>query len=130
MNRIAGMRGLRVLIIEDNVDLALTTRALLALHGHTVWIAANGHQGLFLARQVQPHAVLCDIGLPGITGYEVAQAFRRDENLRAIHLIAVTAYGNEEDIYRGQQAGFEHHLVKPVEPDHLVRVLEQVTAAG
>lgn len=128
MNRMAGLRGLRVLIIEDNADLAVTTRTLLTLHGHTVWIAANGHQGVWLGRQVNPHVVLCDIGLPGITGYEVADAFRRDESLRGTHLIAVTARDGQEDIWRSQQAGFEHHLVKPVDPDELVRVLESVTA--
>jgi CheY-like chemotaxis protein len=120
----AKTEGLRIVLIEDNLDLANSTRMLLALHGHIVWIASNGHQGVRLAKQVTPHLVICDIGLPGMTGYEVVRTLRADPTLVSTRIVAMTALSSDDDVARSKQAGFEMHLVKPVSPSDLFRVVE------
>ena len=79
-----------------------------------------------IAHKFQPDLVLLDIGLPTMNGYEVAQAFRKDERLRNTVLIAISGYGQEQDRVRAQKAGFDHHLVKPVEFDSLLSLLEKL----
>jgi CheY-like chemotaxis protein len=73
---------------------------------------------------MRPEVVLCDIGLPGMDGYEVARAFRGDPELRSAYLIALTGYGQEEDQRQAREAGFDVHMTKPVDPDALRRILE------
>jgi PAS domain S-box-containing protein len=117
-------RPLRILIIEDNMDAAESLRMLLAFSGHAVEVAWDGPAGIHKARQTHPDVVLCDIGLPGgMNGYEVAQAIRRDEALRGIHLVAMTGYGQDEDKRRAREAGFDEHVTKPVDPAALERLL-------
>jgi CheY-like chemotaxis protein len=114
---------LRVLVIEDNQDAAETLRDLLELAGSTVETAYSGTAGIEVARRFRPEVVLCDIGLPGLDGYQVAAALRRDPATAGARLIAVTGYGAEEDRQRSRAAGFECHLVKPLDPHEVQRLL-------
>ncbi|HEX3043253.1 MAG TPA: PAS domain S-box protein [Bacillota bacterium] len=113
----------RVLIIDDNIDLAESLHELLELCEHEVAVAYNGFEGLIKAREFQPEVVLCDIGLPGMDGYEVAKAFREDEFLKNIFLVALTGYVQPKDLQKALEAGFDQHLAKPVDLDELERVL-------
>jgi CheY-like chemotaxis protein len=113
----------RIVVIDDNQDAAESLAMLLRLKGHDVQIAYDGPSGLALALDGAPDCVLVDIGLPGMDGYEVAKRLRsRDGNGRTL-LIALTGYGQQEDRARSQQAGFDHHLVKPVAQNVLEDVL-------
>jgi PAS domain S-box-containing protein len=114
---------LRVLVVEDNRDAADSLRVLLELLGHEFKIAYTGPEGVRAAREWRPDIVLCDIGLPGLDGYGVAGELRRDPVTARSHLIAVTGYGQEEDRRRARQAGFHHHLTKPVDPADLQTLL-------
>jgi CheY-like chemotaxis protein len=103
----------RVLIIEDNRDAADTLQEVLELEGHEVAIAHSGPEGLAKARQFHPDLVFCDIGLPGMEGYEVARLFRADEELKHAHLVALSGYALPEDLRRAAEAGFDRHIAKP-----------------
>jgi CheY-like chemotaxis protein len=115
--------GKRILVIEDHRDSADSLRLLLECYGYEVTVAYCGHDGVRAAEQCPPDVVLCDIGLPGLDGYAVARTLRRNPATATARLIAVTAYGEDEDRRRSYEAGFEQHLVKPVDPDALQRVL-------
>jgi PAS domain S-box-containing protein len=115
--------SLRILVVEDNRDAANSLRILLQLLGHQVTVAYTGPEGVQQARTFRPDVVLCDIGLPGLDGYAVANELRRDPVTARAHLIAVTGYGQEEDRQRSRQAGFDHHLTKPVDPKDLQPLL-------
>jgi CheY-like chemotaxis protein len=115
--------GQRILVIEDNRDSADSLRLLLEFSGYEVSVAYSGHDGVQAAEQYQPDVVLCDIGLPGLDGYGVARKLRDNPATATARLIAVTAYGQDEDRRRSHEAGFEQHLVKPLDPDALQRVL-------
>jgi CheY-like chemotaxis protein len=114
---------LRVLIVEDNRDAADSLRVLLELSGHEVAVAYDGQAGVKAAREWRPDVVLCDIGLPGLDGYGVAGELRRDPATAQVPLIAITGYGGEQDRKRSREAGFDHHLTKPVDPDDLQPLL-------
>jgi CheY-like chemotaxis protein len=116
----SGPRGVRVLVVEDNQDSAESLRQLLYLSGYEVAVAYTGHDGLRLAKRLRPDVVLCDIGLPDSNGFVVAAALREDPDTCAARLIAVTAYGQDEDRRRAREAGFDMHLVKPVDPQVLL----------
>jgi len=116
-------KSLRILVVEDNRDSADSLRLFLEFSGHEVAVAYSGHDGVRAAEQYQPDVVLCDIGLPGLDGYGVARKLRDNPTTAKARLIAVTAYGQDEDRRRSHEAGFEQHLVKPVGPDALQRVL-------
>jgi CheY-like chemotaxis protein/two-component sensor histidine kinase len=116
-------RPARVLIVEDSRDTAETLRDVLELSGNTVGVAYSGPEAVELARQFQPGVVLCDLGLPGMDGYEVAKALRRDPETQAARLIAVSGYGQEEDVQRSREAGFDLHLTKPIDLERLERIL-------
>jgi CheY-like chemotaxis protein len=120
--RPAGKR-LRILVIDDNPDSAMSEQVLLGLMGHEVAVAYSGKAGVELARQFCPEVVLCDIGLPDLEGYEVARQLRQEPSTAGARLIAVTGYGSDEDRQRCEEAGFVVVLTKPVEPDELGRVL-------
>jgi two-component system CheB/CheR fusion protein len=119
-------RTRRVLVIEDNTDVADTLKTALEIMGHTVCIADDGPTGIAEARTFRPEIVLCDIGLPGMSGYEVAQAFRADETLRGTALVALSGYARPEDRERSAASGFACHIAKPVGLDVLERMLETV----
>jgi signal transduction histidine kinase/ActR/RegA family two-component response regulator len=114
----------RILVVEDNPDHAATMRDFLELSGHQVELASSGTDGVAAAREFHPEVVLCDLGLPGMTGYEVAAELRRDPSTASAQLIAVTGYGGEDDRRRSREAGFDLHLTKPVDPGQLKRVLQ------
>jgi two-component system, sensor histidine kinase len=116
--------GQRILVVEDNRDSADSLRLLLACYGHEVAVAYSGHDGVRAAEQYRPDVVLCDIGLPGLDGYAVARQLRGNPATAKARLIAVTAYGRDEDRRRSHEAGFERHLVKPVGPNDLRRALD------
>lgn len=113
----------RVVIVEDNQDAADSLRLFLGLHGYEVRVAYTGPDGVRLAQDWPPDVVLCDIGLPGLDGYGVATALRQHPATAQVRLIAVTAYGSDADRRHSQEAGFERHLVKPVDPGELLELL-------
>jgi CheY-like chemotaxis protein len=113
----------RVLIVEDNDDARDMLRTLLELQGHEVFEAADGAEGLRLAIQLHPDIALIDLGLPIIDGYEVARQIRRHAH-QPRRLIAVTGYGQPEDRRRSLEAGFDEHVVKPVDPASMAHVLD------
>jgi PAS domain S-box-containing protein len=112
----------RIVLVDDNADVAESLSMLLELLGHRVRVAVDGPSALELARTAVPDVMLIDIGLPGMDGYEVARRVRRDPALGGVALIALTGYGRDEDRERARDAGFDHHLVKPVDP-HLLEGL-------
>lgn len=116
----------RVLVIEDNIDAAESLRDVLELDQHTVEVAFSGADGLDKARAFKPELVLCDIGLPGMDGYEVARRMRADAQLRGATLVALTGYAAPEDIIRCTQAGFDSHLAKPPDIAALQRLLSGI----
>ena len=118
-------KNLRVLVVEDNRDSAESLRRLLELCGYSVTVAYSSHEGLEAAQQTRPDIVLCDIGLPDSDGYALAAALRSDPVTSRARLIAVTAYGGEQDMQRSREAGFQVHLVKPVKPESLLQQLDQ-----
>jgi PAS domain S-box-containing protein len=111
----------RVLIVEDNDDAREMLRNLLRLLGHEVHEARDGVTGVREARRIRPDVALIDIGLPGIDGYEVARRVRAD--VPGVRLVAVTGYGQPDDLERARAAGFDVHLVKPVDPQQLQQAL-------
>lgn len=110
--------GLRIMVVDDNVDAVETLAALLELQGHRVCTAGDAAGALASAPEFQAHAYILDIGLPGIDGYELARRLRAQDG--GATFIALTGYGQAQDRERSRQAGFDHHLVKPLDP----RVLE------
>ena len=115
----------RVLIIEDNVDAADSLRDVLAFGEHEVEVAYNGPQGIAKAKEFRPDVVFCDIGLPMMDGFEVARAFRADEALKGVFLVALTGYALPEDVARAQAAGFDRHLAKPPSLERLEKILAE-----
>jgi two-component system CheB/CheR fusion protein len=118
----------RVLIVDDNADSAETLAMLLSHAGHRVETAADGPSALASALEIRPDVIVLDIGLPGMTGYEVAQRLRAEPSMASTFLIALTGYGRPEDAQLAQAAGFDVHLVKPVSPRVLLDLLAQRAA--
>ena len=113
----------RVLLIEDNADARAALGALLELEGYVVESAADGAAGVEIVRTKRPTVALIDIGLPGIDGYEVARRIR-DLGPPQPHLVALTGYSRPEDRERASQAGFDAHLVKPIDPTALAALVK------
>jgi len=113
----------RVLVVDDNQDSAETIAMLVELWGHQARIAHNGPAALAEAPLWRPQVVLLDIGLPGIDGYEVARRLRQEPVMAGALLVAMTGYGQERDRRMSSEAGFDHHLVKPVDPAVLQSLL-------
>ncbi len=111
--------ALRILVVDDNRDLANILFILLTDKGHTVWLAYDGHEALAVAQTERPQVILLDIGLPGMDGYAVARALRQHPELKTTHLIAQSGYGRKEDRELAKAAGFNDYLVKPVKFDEL-----------
>ncbi len=120
----------RVLIVDDNVDAAETLSILLGLEGYEVHCVYDGFQALKFVNEFRPDVVLLDIGLPGMDGYEVARRLREEFILQPLLLIAVTGWGGEDDLRKSQQAGIDHHLVKPVDPEALSQLLRNASTAS
>ncbi len=117
-----------VLIVEDNADAREALGALLALGGHRVELAPDGVAGLDAALASRPDVALVDLGLPGLDGYELARRVRA-AGARGMRLIALTGYGQPDDVRRARDAGFDVHLTKPVDPDELAAVIARLLAA-
>ena len=117
--------GLRVLVVDDNRDSADSLVIALTLNGHVTATAYDGEEALSKAEDFQPDAVLLDIGLPGISGYEAARRMRAQPWGREIVLLALSGWGQEEDQQRSHEAGFDQHLVKPVDPNVLTDLLQR-----
>lgn len=121
----AAIEGKRLLIVDDNVDAAEALAMLLRFFGHTVKTAHSGLEGVDAAKSFLPDAAILDLGLPGLDGYEVAIALRNDSKLKGTVLVALTGWGNQEDRRRSQAAGFDAHLVKPVDAATVLKTLEE-----
>ncbi len=115
----------RVLVVDDSVDAAKTIAMLLRLWGHDVKTAHDGAEALAIAHDFLPEVVLLDIGLPGMNGYELARRMRSEPPLAKVRLVAVSGYGQQEDLRRSKEAGFDQHFTKPVEPAALERLLRE-----
>jgi CheY-like chemotaxis protein len=114
--------GSRILVVDDSVDSAETLAELLKIWGHDVRIAHDGPGAIAAARDYRPEVILLDIGLPGMDGFAVAAQLRK-EGTAGRMLVALTGYSEQKDRDRAQQAGFDHHLVKPINPDTLQKLL-------
>jgi len=115
--------GRRILVVDDNPDAVLTLAMLLKRKGHHVYTRNNGQQGLAAAESLQPEVILLDIGMPGLNGYDTCRLIRQQPWGQSMVLIALTGFGQEEDKRLSQAAGFNAHLVKPVDLDALIELL-------
>lgn len=122
----AGAAGLRVLVVDDNVDAADGLATILKLSGHELRLAYDGRGTLEVAQAFRPHVVLLDLGLPGMDGYEVARLLRENPETKGTCIAAVTGWGQPEDRQRSAQIGIDRHLVKPVSPALLAQLLAEV----
>lgn len=118
----------KVLVVDDNIDAADALATMLRLNGDEVEVAHSGPEGLSLAEQLQPHLVLLDLGMPELDGYEVARRIRAQPWGQSIVISALTGWGQNEDRQRSRDAGFDYHLVKPVDLNILRSVLETLPA--
>jgi CheY-like chemotaxis protein/nitrogen-specific signal transduction histidine kinase len=116
----------RVLIVDDNRDGAQGLALMLDLEGHDVRTAADGLEALEIAEEFRPNVILLDIGMPGIDGYETARRLRARPWGESVLLCAQTGWGQEDDKRRARNAGFDRHLVKPIDPEELNRILTEV----
>jgi PAS domain S-box-containing protein len=114
-----------VLIVDDNVDAAESLALLLRLHGQDVRVTHDGPSALQAAAEDRPDVVLLDIGMPGMDGYEVCRRLRQQPHLDGVRVVALTGWGQDEDRHRSREAGFDLHLVKPVEPHELQQVIAE-----
>ena len=114
--------GARVLVVDDSVDSAETLGELLRIWGHEVRLAHDGPDAVAAAKEFRPEVVLLDIGLPGMDGFAVAQQLKKDGTAGGM-LVALTGYGERQDRQKTQDVGFHHHLVKPVDPDALQKLI-------
>jgi CheY-like chemotaxis protein len=119
--------GLRVLVVDDNVDTAQSVSLLLKTVACITETAYDGQSAIERAKSFRPDVIVLDIGLPGLDGYEVATRIRRDPAIKHAKLIAISGYGQEQDRTRAKQAGFDHHLVKPVQFDALCALVSKAT---
>ena len=125
-----GDRRQQILVVEDNEDAREMLCALVRLLGHEVHDASDGASAVEMALNLRPDLSLIDIGLPGVDGYEVARRIRSDPRGRALRLVAITGYGRREDRERALGGGYDEHLVKPVDPDRLAKVLAGPSCGG
>jgi signal transduction histidine kinase len=120
----------RILVVDDNVDAAETLAEMLSLHGHRVISAHDGLEALRIAPEFEPHIILLDLGMPNLNGYETAGRIRAQPWGRDIALVAVTGWGQPKDRRRTVEAGFDAHLVKPVDQNELLKALFDIASTG
>ena len=120
----------RVLVIEDGDDARAMLRMMLELAGHEVYDAADGARGLELLKVMRPDVGIIDLGLPTMDGYQVARRIREEPSGRDMLLLALTGYDSPDDAKRSSEHGFDYHLVKPVNPEHLARLISQGAGAA
>ncbi len=116
---------MRILVVDDYRDAGETLQWLLEEYGHTVQVAHSGEEALQVATQFRPDLVLCDLGLPGLDGFEVCRRLRDQPLLEQRPVVAMTGYGNAEYRERADQAGFDQYLLKPITPEALRTLLAQ-----
>jgi PAS domain S-box-containing protein len=116
-------RARRILVIEDSVDTADNLRVALELSGHDVSVAHDGQAGLAIAREIHPDVVVCDLGLPGMDGYQVAAALRADPGMQSTFLVALSGYATRADRKRSAKAGFDRHVAKPANIETLLEIV-------
>ncbi len=117
---------LKILLIDDIPEITEILGSLLGYLGHQVITASSGPEGIDKAKEFRPDILICDIGMPGMSGYEVARIFRNDDELKEVYLIALSAYAQPEDLEQSKAAGFRQHLAKPVDLDTLKGTLAQI----
>lgn len=122
--------ALRILVVDDSSDAATSLALLLRINGHEVRIAGDGLEAVEAAGEFRPDVALLDVGLPRMSGHEAARRIREHDWGKAMILIAVTGWGRAEDRVRSRDAGCDHHLVKPVDPAALLRLLSTVRPAA
>jgi CheY-like chemotaxis protein len=118
-----GRKHFHILLVEDYEDAAQSLAMLLRLHGYQVDIARNGAQAITAALHQRPDAILLDIGLPAVNGYQVAATLRQEASCKDTLIIAVSGYGQPEDQRRSREAGIDHHLLKPINSEVLLGLL-------
>ena len=114
---------LRILVVDDNRDAAESLAMLLKMMGNNIHTAYDGEEAVAAAGKFRPHVVLCDIGLPKLNGYEACRQMKAQAWEKKMILIAVTGWGQDDDRRKSQEAGFDHHMVKPVDPQALMKLL-------
>jgi CheY-like chemotaxis protein len=122
--------GHQLLLIDDNADALVILSMLLKLKGYIVTTAASGLEGLQVAQTLQPAVILCDISMPDMDGYETCRRIRQHSWGKSMILISLTGYGQAQDIQRSLEAGFDKHLVKPVDVTMLGQLLADLTASN
>jgi PAS domain S-box-containing protein len=130
LRAVNGAARARLLVADDNRDAATTLATVLEMSGYEVHTAYSGAEALEAGAHFQPQAVLLDIGMPGMTGYETARRIRLEAWGRRVILVAVTGWGQDDDKRKAQAAGFDHHLTKPVDPDEIERLLKAALASA
>ena len=126
----AAVRRLRILIVDDRLECARTLGRVVTMLGHDARTARDGVEGVEAASEFRPDVVLMDIGLPGMDGYEAARHLRDQPWGEGITLVALTAFGRGIDGRRFEEAGFDHHLAKPVDVDALVTLVGRSPSSG
>lgn len=126
----AAKKSLKILVIEDNDDSAFSLKAVLEYFGHEVTIARNGILGVQTAREFEPNVIICDIGLPEMDGFAVAEELSKDSKFTDSIMIALTGYGSQEDKQLALQSGFKCHLTKPVDFDILTAEIDRYFLAS
>jgi CheY-like chemotaxis protein len=126
------LKACKVLVVDDNVDSAQSMSLLLGLEGYAVECAYDGEEALQRAESFGPEVVLLDLGLPRISGYEVATRLRAasEASRQPLLLVAVSGYGRDQDRKAAREAGFDMHLTKPADPDEVLRVLASRSTIG
>ena len=125
---VRGNRSQRILIADDNRDAAETLKMILQIEGHDVLVAHDGEAAVAAFASFRPEVAVLDIGMPKLNGYDVARRLRQSSSDRALTLVAVTGWGQDSDKLRAQEAGFDHHFTKPMDPDELIALLPSMHA--
>ena len=128
MNHASSTRR-RILVVDDNRDAAASLVMMLSLLGHDTRTAHDGHEAVELAEAFRPDVILLDIGLPKLNGYDVCRRIRQNPWGQGMIIVAATGWGQDEDRRRSHEAGFDHHMVKPVDPAALDEILASVNPA-
>jgi CheY-like chemotaxis protein len=121
------LQGRRVVLIEDNDDSREMLQLLLETAGYEVFAASDGESGLALIQSKRPDTAIVDIGLPCIDGFEIARRLRADESHAGLRLVALTGYGQATDQEAAREAGFDEHVVKPLDPEQIARLLQNAS---
>jgi CheY-like chemotaxis protein len=120
----AAMTSRRVLLVDDNLDSVESLAELLAMSGHDTRTAADGPSAVALAREFKPEVVVCDLGLPGMSGFEVVRELRKLPQGADMLIAALTGYGHAADRLKSAEAGFDLHLLKPVDPSVIESLID------